>query len=200
MAWARFKKIGSTFYPFLYFIWLGCLNEISSIIVTHMGYYSIVNFNLGILFESCFLLLLFKKWHLFDRHEKIYRGFFLFYIIAWLSEMIFIAKISLTYGSYYRILFSFITVLMSITIINFLLMKERKTLWKNSMFIICCAYVIYYSIAVLSEAFFAYGFKISNSLATYINYIMVLTNFFCNLIFALAILWMPKKQAFALQY
>jgi hypothetical protein len=145
-------------------------------------------------------LWLFKKWHLFDASKNIYYGLFILYSIAWLTEMIFIAKFSLAYASYFRILYSFITVLMSINVINFLLMKERSMLLRNSMFIICCSFVLFYSLAAVSEAFFAYGVRLSNSFLAYVTYILIFANFFCNLIYALAILWMPKKQAFTLQY
>src|SRR5687768_17487120 len=101
----RFKRIDPDYYPFSYFLWLGCLNVIFGIIITHMGYYTIVNFNVYTLLESFVLLWLFKKWHLFDASKKIYYGLFILYSVAWLTEMIFITKFSLAYASYFRILY-----------------------------------------------------------------------------------------------
>src|SRR5687768_4087096 len=76
---ARFKKIDSDFYPFLYFLWLGCLNVIFGLIITHMGYYTIVNFNFNVFLESFILLWLFKN-GICLRHRKIFIMGYLFYI------------------------------------------------------------------------------------------------------------------------
>lgn len=196
----RFNKISREFYPFLLIVWLGCINEIFSIIIIRFGFYNIINFNIHLLFESLLLLWLFKNWHVFDRAKKIYHALIFIYLLSWIAETIFITKLSLAFTSYFRILYSFITVLLSVTVTNFLLMKEKGLLLKNSIFIICCAFLIFYTLTVLAEAFFAYGLKLGPGFTNSINHIIVFTNFFCNLIFALAILWMPKRQAFSLQF
>lgn len=200
LGWVHFKKVDSAFYPFIYIVWLGCINEIVSNTVMYYGYYNTVNFNIHLLLEAFLLLFLFKKWYLFNRSKKIFYILFIGYAITWTLETIFISKLVSAFDSYFRILYCFISVLMSISIINFLLMSERKLLLKNSIFLICCAFVLFYTLSVLTEVFFLYGLQLSNSFILYINRIVVFTNFFCNLIYALALLWMPKKLAFTLQY
>lgn len=196
----RFKKVSPVFYPFLYIIWFGFINDVYSNVIVELGYYTILNYNINILIQSFLLLWLFRKWHLFGQSSKLYYCVFIFYGLLWALETIFISRLLLAYNSYFRITYSFITVLMSVSVINYLLVKETRLLIKNSIFIICCAFILFYSLAAVSEVFFVYGLQLSNSFMSYVNRIIVITNLLCNLIYTLAILWMPKREAFTLQY
>jgi hypothetical protein len=195
----RFNKINPVFRPFAYLLWGGCLNEVFSGVVIQMGYYNTVNFNIWLLLEAYILIWLFKEWRLPVSSKKLYNSMFFIYSIAWLLETIFISKLTLGFNSYFRILYSFITVLMSISLINFLLLKERNLL-RNPMFIISCAFILFYTITSVAEAFYAYGLHFPGKGDIYMSVVITVTNFVCNLIFVLAILWMPKRQAFSLQY
>jgi hypothetical protein len=50
------------------------------------------------------------------------------------------------------------------------------------------------------NAFWLYGLTKSKEFLLQIHIIMMYTNFITNLIFALAVLWTPKKQASILPY
>ena len=71
---------------------------------------------------------------------------------------------------------------------------------KNSSFIICCGFIVMLTYTLLTEMFYAYGLELSDAFTQNLNYIFIFMNLFSNVIYALAILWMPKRQAFTLQY
>ena len=101
---------------------------------------------------------------------------------------------------YYLILYSFILVLFSIHTINGILIRERKNILKNPIFLICTAFVIYFTFRVLVYTSWMYGLSMSNEFNIKVNFILESMNLFANLIYALAILWMPTKHRFTLQF
>ena len=118
-------------------------------------------------------------------------------ISAWVLENFIFFKIT-RYNSYFLITYSFLVSFMSISIINRLIVTERKKLVKNPIFILCVAFVVYYTFSVLSEAFWIYGIDENYGLSIKIHSISVLTNFIAILLYSVAILWMPSKQKFTL--
>ena len=200
VGWLRFSNINSVFYPFLILIWINTLNEVFSSIIMQFGYYNTVNFNIWLLVDAYIFLWLFKKWNVFERSKRLYNSLWVLFSIVWTLETIFLSKLTLGFNSYFRILYCFIVVLMSINTINYLLLRERRSLIKNSMFIISCTFVIFYTITVLAETFFASNLKLGDNFRINIDHIVIFASLICNLIYTLAILWMPKKQAFILQY
>ena len=44
----RFKKVSPVFYPFLYIIWFGFINDVYSNVIVELGYYTILNYNINI--------------------------------------------------------------------------------------------------------------------------------------------------------
>ena len=200
IGWVRFSNINPIFYPFLISIWLNALNNIFGSIIVEFGYYNVFHFNIWILLDAYILLWSFKKWNFFDRGKKMYYLLWSLFSVAWILETIFFSKLTVEYNSYFRIFYSFVIILMSINTINYLLIRERRPLLKNAMFIICCAFVLFNTITVLAEAFFASNLQLGESFRYNMEFIIIFTSLLCNMIYALAILWMPKKQAFILQY
>lgn len=195
----RFRRIHPDFYPFLFLIWAGSINEITSTAIVFLGYYNIVNFNIYNLVEALLATWLFYRWQLFNDNHRFYHSLQITICLAWLLDIAFISGFS-NFNSYFRIFYSFILILLSISMINRMLFKERIHFFKNPVFIICSGFIIFYTLTVLTEAFFVYGLKLSSAFQANVNYILNSTNLFCNLIYALAILWMPRRQAFSLQY
>ena len=62
------------------------------------------------------------------------------------------------------------------------------------VFLISIGFIIYFTYEILVEAFSLYG--LNNSLEFQKNVYMILTylNLFVNLLYALAILWIPRKR------
>jgi hypothetical protein len=198
-GWIRYKHVDPVFFPFLVFIWVGTAFEVINHCLITLGFYNIVPLNIYFLLESLVSLWIFNKWTLFS-NKLAYLFFIFIFIAAWLAENVIVSKFYLGFNSYFHIFYEFIIVLMSVNMINVILLNERGRLWKNPMFLISACFVLFHTLGVLTEAFMAYGIKFNPNLARNVNRIVAILNTICYFIYTLAILWMPKRQAFSLQY
>jgi hypothetical protein len=55
----RYRKIDSTYYPFIYFIWTGAFNDTLGLILINFGFYTSVNGNIYVLLEALLLTYFF---------------------------------------------------------------------------------------------------------------------------------------------
>lgn len=195
----RLPRISSDFDPFIVCIWLYGINGGISYSMQHIGYYNIFHYNIWFLADAYCLLWTFKKWNLFAS-KKLYYSIAVFFGACWLLETVYLSKLTGDYNSYFRIIYTFTVILMSISMINTLLLKATIYPLKNSIFLICCTFILLNTISLISEAFFAYNLVLSNQFRIYMDHINTFINALCSLIFALIILWLPRKQAFTPQY
>lgn len=196
IGFLRFHKIQKSYYPFLLFVWLGCLNETLSFLIVQSGMESIVNNNIYVLSEALVILYFFNRNRFLSKTYTLVLGF----LIAggWFFETFFIRSIT-EMSIYFRIGYSFIIVLISIAAINRLLLFGEKNLLKNSMFLICVAFICYFTYKVLVNTFWLYGLGKSLQFLAFISYILIFVNLFTNLIYAFAAIWIPRKPPSLLQ-
>lgn len=192
----RFPKLQRSYYPFLVFIWLGCINETLSFVIVQQGANSIVNNNIYVLLEAMVILYFFKVNGALKTWAIGLAAFIL--LIVWTTEVFFIRSIH-EVGIYFRIAYSFTIVLASIETINKILVTGAKHLLKNAMFLICVAFICYFTYKILINTFWLYGLSKSMHFLSFIYTILIFINLFTNLFYALATLWIPRKQPSLLQ-
>lgn len=197
ISWIRFKKINPTYYPFIFCLWLGLLNEILSYIFSILTHSNALNNNIYVLLESLLITWQFHSWKLFARHNTLFIVILCLLLGTWFVDNFIISKIS-HFSSYFRMVYSFIIVLMSISVLNMLLATERKSIITNPVFLICVSFIIFYTYKILVEAFWVYGLNSSKEFRLNVYGILLFINVFTNLVYALAVLWMPTKQRFTL--
>lgn len=197
IGWIRFTRINPAYYPFIYCIWIGLINEIISFFLINAGYHNAINNNIYSLLESIFLTWQFKKWGAFDRFKPSFIIIISLFVVTWTINNFFISSIT-HFTLYFRALYSFIIVLLSTGILSSLIIRERKNLLKNSVFLICIAFIIYFTYRVLLYSFWIYGFGVSRDFRIKIISFIPYLNLFSNLIYALAVLWMQKKYRFSM--
>lgn len=181
------------YYPFLYFIWAGCINEGISIVLVMNGRSNYINSNLYVLIAALCIIWFFERNGLFEKAHYIFYSFLLVYLIFWLIEVLWLRNI-MEITSFFRIFFSFITTLLSIRMINSILVSGVGEIRKNAPFLICLAFTFYFLYRVLVEAFWIYGLESSIHFQLLILDVSVYVNLFTNLIYAIALLWIPKKK------
>jgi hypothetical protein len=191
----RFSKINPAYYPFLFFIWAGLLNEIATIYLVKQIKSNAVNNNLFYLIESLLITVQFKKWRLFDRSPVLYKTLLIFFPVFWVGETLLLGSLY-NFSSYFIILHSFLITLLSISMINRLLARERKGLRKNAIFLISLGWIVFFTYAILVEISYMYGTHLSEPFQNAVMYILAFVNLFTNLLYALAILWIPKKSGY----
>ncbi len=194
----RYKKVDQAFHPFIYLLWIGIFNETFSRIASYLWHSNAINFNAYSLTEFCMLLWQFKKWKLFDSKRYGAEILLTIGVFFWVIENFFIYNIY-SFNSYFIIWSSLCIALLSIRMINILVLREKDVLLKNATFLICISFVLYYTYAALVEAFWVYGLGESKEFGIRIQNILVYINLFANLVYALAVLWIPTKPKFILR-
>jgi len=197
---ARFKRMLPSYRPFIFLIWLGALNEIVGSLSQHTYQTNAINSNIFVLVEGLLLLWMFFKWY--SKTKQLIISFLItaiLFIILWVTDNIILHPIT-NINSIYRICYSGVIVFLSIDKINETVMQEKESLLKNARFLLCTGFILFYAYRMVFEGFYVHNFGLSNNFYTNLFDIQVLINLFCNLIFALAILWIPTKQRFTLQY
>ena len=193
----RIEKISSSFYPFIFCIFLGLTNEVLSYFFLKAGMNISVNNNMYVFLESVLILWQFKNWGSFINRKHLFWFIACLFVGIWVAENFIISKINYT-NSYFRVSYSFILVLLAINQINEIIVRDRKNILINPIFLICTGIVIYFTYKSLVEIFWIYGLPKSDEFRGNIYLIHDWINLFSNLIYAFAVLWMQKRQRFLL--
>lgn len=193
-ALIRFKKIEPVFYPFIFCLWLGCINEILSFTLTLHKHPTLVNGNIYVLAEAMLLTVYFRKMGLFKR-RLTYQLLLLSYLLVWIGENLVFRSITVN-STYFRIFYSFVVVFMSINHLNERIFSTRRHLLKDASFLLSLGFVVYFTYKALIQAFAIYGFNRHSGFLLEIYILMVYINLATNLLYAVAVLWMPRKARF----
>lgn len=191
----RIWKVSAAYYPFLFLIWLGLCNEIITYTITNTN--SSINTNIYFLFEGILILFFFKQLHFFHKSATLYYLLQCAIIVIWIIEVL-QKGIATELASYFIIVHSLVIALLSITMINRQIGYGRKNILKNAIFLICICFIVYFTNAILVEVFYMFNL-FSNEFALNIQTILSVINICTNLIYAIAILWIPERQRFSLQ-
>jgi hypothetical protein len=191
----RFSRIDPAYYPFLFCLWIGCLNEVLSVVLIANGGKTLVNNNFYVLIESLMITWFFYKKRLFKK-PPLFAVLILSFIVFWITETL-IRGIT-SNSTYFRIFYSFAIVIMSIHMVNEIIFTEKK-LTRNSVFLLCVCFIVYFTYKALLQAFVLYGVSRSSFLL-HIYVLLIYVNLGVNLVYALAVLWMPRKMKFIQPY
>jgi len=157
------------------------------------------NSNVFALLESQVICWQFYQWKLFERRQKLFYLLLAGFFIIWLIENFVLSTLH-QFNSYFIIIRAFVIVLMSISTINNLIVFEQGQLLKNAVFLICIGFIVYFTFSIMVETFWLYGLNQSKIFRNHIYEILAYINLLANLIYALAILWMPMKRKFILPF
>jgi hypothetical protein len=193
----RFKQLDRVYFPFILLLWLGLLKESIDSIMIQQGFSNAVSSNLYSLAESLLLLWFFKRWGSFSRRPWVFPALAGIFIVAWILEKLVFTGIT-RFSSYFIILYSFTIVLLSIGRVNRLILSEKKMLINQPQFLIFIGFIIFYTYSLLVEIFWIYGLNGSAEFRVQIYRILAWINLFVNLIFALSLLWIPRKREYTL--
>jgi len=197
VAMLKWKQVHRSYYYFLSAMILGCVNEILSFVLVyglHVRSTSINN-NIFVLLEAILLVMFFREAPNFRKHKTLLIGLIAALSLWWIYENIFLGRLY-SISFYFRIIYSFVIVLLSIGYLNNLLGRIRSHILKNPDFLICSGLIIYFTYKILVEMFWLYGLNSSPAFRNMVYSILVYINLFCNTIYTIAILWMPRKQIF----
>ena len=192
IGWIRFNRIDPAYYPFIFCVWIASVNEIVSFFFSRYGINTAINNNIYVLIESILLAYLFKSWTVFMESSLIYYLILIIFILAWMFENVVWGSIW-QIKSYFRIFYSFIIVVVSIHYNNKLFFSLTDKYTSNTAFLLCTGFIIYFTYKILIEAFWLWGSGATRNFRIKLYLLSTWINLFVNLIYAIAMLWIPRK-------
>lgn len=191
----RYHKIQPGFKPFIVLLGIALVAEIvSRICIRYFGSNTVV---IGIysLVECVLLLILFNRW----RPDATTRNWVwiigIVCLLIWITENLFFFRIVNDFSPIFRICYSFVIVILSVNEINYLITHQNKNLLRNSKFILCIAFVIYFLYQILLEgSFYISRSQNAPSISNSIISLQVRINVMTNLIYLVAVLLIPQKS------
>lgn len=191
------KRVSNVYQPFFFLIIISLLVEILSNV---LYYYKIGN----ALIVNIFVLIEFYCWLKFFTNLRVNcsQGFARFImtvgiagVILWVLDNFFIGDIK-AFNIWYKLFYSFVLVFLSLDQINILIVYEKKSLNKNATFIICIGILIFFCYKIFLEIIWKFGNSFSKELLVNVFTIQSFVNAFVNLLYAIAVLWIPTKKFF----
>lgn len=193
----RYTSIMADYYPFIFFIWLGLFNEILSFILIYNYQSNAINSNIYVLAEYLILLLQFYKWS--DNGCKKYYWLAAIGIAVWIADNFIVNNLN-DNNSVFRVFYSFIIIFFSIDKVNNLLVFEYGNLLKHPVFITCITFTFYYGVKAFVEAFNMVHLGLNPVILKDLWIILYFVNGTANLLYAIAVLCIPKKIKFILPW
>lgn len=182
----------------MFLIFLGAVNETVSTFIVYNGGTNAVPLNIYCLGAALLVIWQFERWHLFSSRTfpRTTMGLF---IVIWSVEVFFISGIN-QFCSYFIIVTSFVITLLSIFMINRLIISERRALVKNPVFIISVGFLIFFAYSFLVECLINKNTGIDQVFRVRMQRIFDVTNLFTNVLYTIAIAWIPSRLRFTLSY
>ncbi len=196
----RFTTIPKTYRPFILICILALVNELVSIVMIYSVFASnALNANIYVLAEGCLFVWQFRQWG--SLRKKKWHIYLLIgsMVLIWVYENFFWSHIT-SINSLFRVYYSFCLIFLSVGQVNRLIVEAHGNLLKNARFLICMGVLIFYSYKAIMEVFYLLKIQFSDNFYSNIDFILLLVNLFVNLIYAVAVLWIPKKQKFMLPF
>lgn len=195
MALFQFKKINRSYYPFIFCLWLGGLNEVLSAVLIHHHRQNLINNNIYALMEYVLMCWYFLRAGIFA-NKNLYHALFALPLVFWIVEMFAFKNIS-EGCTYFRIFSSMLIVGMSMELFNKILTAYHPRILNNPDFLLCSCFIIYFIYRALIQSYIIYG-ATRLVFFTRIYVLFIYINLVINLLYIIAILWMPRKVSFTL--
>jgi len=195
----RFRSIHKTYRPFVFICWAALFNEITSTISLSVTGSNNSNYNIYGIVEAMLYMWLFKGWGHFSNKRRSYVFIIPLLCIVWTFDN-FILKHFWETDYLYMVIYSFTLVFLAINEINLIVMNHRGGLFSDSRFLICLGIVIFFTYFVTIAIFNLLELNFSLLFYSHIYMVLQAVNILINLVYALALLWAPKKQRFILQF
>jgi len=195
----RFRRINAAYYPFIYDVCVVLLVEIIGLSLSRPGIRHFISPILNVFSLIDFILFtwLFHNWGLFNRRKNVFTGILVFFTIAWVILTCVINKFTEA-NLYFRILYSFALIFFSVNTFNKVVVHERGKISRNPKFLICLGIIIFYTFFVLVcvARLSVMSQSVTRAFRTSLQEINVYSNLLVNILYAVAVLWIPRKQNF----
>lgn len=198
----RFRKADRTYYPFLYRIFLVLLVEITARLMflsAEPRNFTIVLNSFSIL-DYCLFTWLFHNWRLFNGNRTVFFSLLGAGFVAWIIITLVLQNIQ-TPNFAFRVFYSAILIAFSVNTFNKAVVNDRGNIFRNPKFWICLGIIIFYTFFILVCMVNLNLFRsVSKLFRQNLQEINVCSNILANFLYAVAILWIPRKQNFMMPF
>ncbi len=195
----RFRRIDPSYYPFLFVCFAALAVELLHRTLMENGLPKSLFFLLNVYSYVDFLLFLwlFNNWRLFNRSRSTVIAIAGAFFLAWLVTNIIFTSFINKANLYFFILYSFALIFFSVSTFNRMVVHERSSIFKNPKFWICLGVIIFYSFFIVySSTGVTFMYVPSKEFRQGLQSIMVYSNLLVNLLYAVAVIWIPRKKNF----
>jgi hypothetical protein len=194
----RFRRIDSAYYPFIYNTIVALVVEVLNRILTEKGYPRafILVLNIFSYIDFFLFLWLFHNWGLFNRKKSTFITIASVFFIIWLLNNLLVTGF-VKHNLYFFILYSFALIFFSVNTFNKEVVHERSSIFRNAKFWICLGVIIFYSFFIVVASTGLSLFTHSNLSVEFrrgLQAISVFSNLLVNLLYAVAVIWIPRKK------
>jgi hypothetical protein len=196
----RFRKIDRAYYPFIYYISLAVLIETAYLLLMSNGHIGPIRvmLNTFTFFEFGLLAWLFHSWGLFNGNKTFFITLMIVVFLVWFVITVIFGPINQQPNLYFRILYSFALVLFAVSTFNKMVVNHRGKIFENAQFWVCLGIIIFFTFFLLDNATKISLLKhnVSRRFRGNLQDLIMYTNVLVNLLYAVAVLWIPRKKNF----
>lgn len=195
----RYRKINKSYYPFVYNVFLVLLVEVVAVVLMKNGNPKAFTSMLNVFSMIDFALFtwLFHNWGLFNRRKDVFTFILASFFVAWIILTLLLNRLTFP-NFYFRILYSFALIFFSVNTFNKVVVHERGNIFRNPKFLICLGIIIFYTffVMVCVTNVSVVRQSVTRLFRANLQEINVYSNLLVNLLYAAAMLWIPRKQNF----
>lgn len=194
----RRRRISDGYQPFFTLIVVAVLTEIINGYLIKVHHHSnAIPTNIYALIECMLIAWQFHVWGLLQSKKPIFYGLLVVFFLGWVYEDLVLGAIT-GFPPYFRFLYSFLIVLLSVNKINFMITHDNRNLLRRPDFLICIGFIIFFIYKIIYE--WAYQASLFGQSDITSNIIMLFGYFNAgtNIIFGIAFLLIPARQKFTL--
>jgi hypothetical protein len=190
----RWRTIRLKYYPLLILFSLGLVSEIFTryAIVTNTMAWTTSN-NLYVLVESVLIPFQFMVWGYMSNKRIVFYTLLVLLLCGWIVEYLILGNIDRLHP-YFRMSYSLVIVLLSINMLNYLVINEEKDLVKHPVFIICSAFIIFFTYQLVYEGIYHIVSDLGTINTRVLNAAFSIINCCCNLLYGIALVLVPNKS------
>jgi hypothetical protein len=196
ISFQKLSRIRKDYLPFVISLWCSLLGSVISEISIFLWRTNVVSSNFYFIIFCLLILWQFKRWGLFGDKPIVFYSGLGFFIVVWAVDN-FIVGTLFNFNPYARIINSMVIVLLSIQLLSSELAASTVSFWKSSIQLILVSYIVLFTVKIVTEFFWQYGMRLGDSFMINIYFLYFYTNFATNLLFTIALLWIPVTTRYS---
>lgn len=194
----RYRRLGKTYRPFLLLLVIEVLNQLVSYITLRKMHNNSVPNNIYGLLEWILIAWQFHVWGLLRNNKRVFYLLVVLVSLIWVVEDLVLGGIT-DWPPYFQVFYAFVIVLMSVGKINFMITHDDRNLSGNPIFLICIGFIILFIYEIVLEWAYQMSLQGATETTTRIIYGYGYVDVLVNIIFAIALLKIPRPQKFTLK-